>query len=88
MTILFIVNILFGDFMDKNEFLKVIAEILMTNESNLKEETELNSFPDFDSIAALEISMFFEKRLNIEVFPMEIKKKKTIKDLLELGKFI
>ncbi|TKX28700.1 acyl carrier protein [Campylobacter estrildidarum] len=74
--------------MDKKEFLKAIAEILMTDENNLKEETELNFFSDFDSIAALEISMLYEKKLNIEVFPMEIKKKKTIKDLLELGKFI
>ncbi|TEY09332.1 hypothetical protein ELQ17_08045 [Campylobacter sp. US18a] len=74
--------------MDKNEFLKALAEILMIDVNNLKEEAELNSFDDFDSVAILEISILFEKKLNIEVFPMEIKKMKKIKDLLKLGKFI
>ncbi|HEC1873976.1 TPA: hypothetical protein R1803_000501 [Campylobacter jejuni] len=74
--------------MDKNEFLKALAEILMIDINNLKEEAELNSFDDFDSVAILEISILFEKKLNIEVFPMEIKKMKKIKDLLKLGKFI
>ncbi|MGH2266689.1 acyl carrier protein [Campylobacter taeniopygiae] len=73
--------------MDKKEFLKAIAEILMTNENNLKEETELNSFPDFDSIGYLEITMLLEKELKIEVNPSEIRSLKTIKDLLKLGKF-
>lgn len=74
--------------MDKNEFLKALAEILMIDINNLKEEAELNSFDDFDSVAILEISILFEKKLNIEVFPMEIKTMKKIKDLLKLGKFI
>ncbi|HHP0358152.1 TPA: hypothetical protein ACRZSU_000879 [Campylobacter jejuni] len=74
--------------MDKNEFLKALAEILMVDISDLKEEVELNSFDDFDSVAILEISILFEKKLDIEVFPIEIKKMKQIKDLLKLGKFI
>ncbi|HEB9324657.1 TPA: hypothetical protein RZK34_000366 [Campylobacter jejuni] len=45
----------------------------MIDINNLKEEAELNSFDDFDSVAILEISILFEKN-NIEVFPMEIKK--------------
>ncbi|EAL4982331.1 acyl carrier protein, partial [Campylobacter coli] len=74
--------------MDKNEFLNALAEILMVDINDLKEEAELNSFDDFDSVAILEISILFEKKLDIEVFPIEIKKMKQIKDLLKLGKFI
>ncbi|EAJ8747152.1 hypothetical protein K7R81_000568 [Campylobacter jejuni] len=74
--------------MDKNEFLNALAEILMIDTNDLKEEAELNSFDDFDSVAILEISILFEKNLGIEVFPIEIKKMKQIKDLLKLGKFI
>lgn len=37
--------------MDKNEFLKALAEILMIDINNLKEEVGLNSFDDFDSVA-------------------------------------
>ncbi|MCW1323150.1 hypothetical protein OLO83_04845 [Campylobacter jejuni] len=47
--------------MDKNEFLKAVAEILMTDANSLTEEIELNSFNDFDSIAFLEITMLFQK---------------------------
>ncbi|EAV9579086.1 acyl carrier protein, partial [Campylobacter coli] len=72
----------------KNEFLNALAEILMVDINDLKEEAELNSFDDFDSVAILEISILFEKKLDIEVFPIEIKKMKQIKDLLKLGKFI
>ncbi|EAJ4489672.1 hypothetical protein DDC22_04435 [Campylobacter coli] len=60
----------------------------MVDINDLKEEAELNSFDDFDSVAILEISILFEKKLDIEVFPIEIKKMKQIKDLLKLGKFI
>ncbi|HFU4805816.1 TPA: phosphopantetheine-binding protein, partial [Campylobacter jejuni] len=64
--------------MDKNEFLNALAEILMIDTNDLKEEAELNSFDDFDSVAILEISILFEKNLGIEVFPIEIKKMKQI----------
>ncbi|MFY4754547.1 acyl carrier protein [Campylobacter jejuni] len=74
--------------MDKNEFLKVLAEILMVDINYLTEETELRSFTDFDSIAFLEIAMLFEKKLNIEISPIEIRTLQTVKDLLKLGKFI
>lgn len=74
--------------MNKDEFLKALAEILMTDVNALKEEAQLNSFEDFDSVAILELTMLFEKQLNIEIFPTELKKMKTVKDLLEAGKFI
>ncbi|EAK0935232.1 acyl carrier protein [Campylobacter jejuni] len=74
--------------MDKNEFLKAVAEILMTDANSLTEEIELNSFNDFDSIAFLEITMLFQKKLNIEISPVEIRALKTVKDLLKLGKFV
>ncbi|MBZ7965868.1 acyl carrier protein [Campylobacter molothri] len=74
--------------MDKNEFLKVIAEILMTDVNNLQEETTLDSFSEFDSIGYLEITMLLEKELKIEINPSDIKSLKTIKDLLKLGKFV
>lgn len=74
--------------MDKNEFLNALAEILMVDINDLKEEAELNSFDDFDSIAFLEIAMLFEKKLNIEISPIEIRTLQTVKDLLKLGKFI
>ncbi|ECL9190407.1 acyl carrier protein [Campylobacter jejuni] len=74
--------------MDKNEFLKAVAEILMTDTNGLTEEIELNSFNDFDSIAFLEIAMLFQKKLNIEISPVEIRALKTVKDLLKLGKFV
>ncbi|EAI4085021.1 acyl carrier protein [Campylobacter jejuni] len=74
--------------MDKNDFLKAVAEILMTDANSLTEEIELNSFNDFDSIAFLEITMLFQKKLNIEISPVEIRALKTVKDLLKLGKFV
>ncbi|MBX1798175.1 acyl carrier protein [Campylobacter jejuni] len=74
--------------MDKNDFLKAVAEILMTDANSLTEEIELNSFNDFDSIAFLEIAMLFQKKLNIEISPVEIRALKTVKDLLKLGKFV
>ncbi|HID0752617.1 TPA: acyl carrier protein [Campylobacter jejuni] len=74
--------------MDKNDFLKAVAEILMIDANSLTEEMELNSFNDFDSIAFLEITMLFQKKLNIEISPVEIRALKTIKDLLKLGKFV
>ncbi|HHP0332236.1 TPA: acyl carrier protein [Campylobacter jejuni] len=74
--------------MDKNEFLKAVAEILMTDVNSLTEETELNSFKEFDSISYLEITMLLEAKLGIEIVPSEIKALKTVKDLLKLGKFV
>ncbi|EAJ8916782.1 TPA: acyl carrier protein [Campylobacter jejuni] len=74
--------------MDKNDFLKAVAEILMIDANSLTEEIELNSFNDFDSIAFLEITMLFQKKLNIEISPVEIRALKTVKDLLKLGKFV
>ncbi|EOJ0286690.1 acyl carrier protein [Campylobacter jejuni] len=74
--------------MDKNDFLKAVAEILMIDANSLTEEMELNSFNDFDSIAFLEITMLFQKKLNIEISPVEIRALKTVKDLLKLGKFL
>lgn len=47
--------------MDKNEFLKAFAEILMIDINNLKEEAELNSFDDFDSVAILKFPFFLKK---------------------------
>ncbi|RTJ27957.1 acyl carrier protein [Campylobacter jejuni] len=74
--------------MDKNDFLKAVAEILMIDANSLTEEIELNSFNDFDSIAFLEITILFQKKLNIEISPVEIRALKTVKDLLKLGKFV
>ncbi|EIB36882.1 acyl carrier protein [Campylobacter jejuni] len=74
--------------MDKNEFLKAVAEILMTDANSLTEETELNSFKEFDSIGYLEITMLLEVKLGIEIVPSEIRALKTVKDLLKLGKFV
>ncbi|EAI3414578.1 TPA: acyl carrier protein [Campylobacter jejuni] len=74
--------------MDKNEFLKAVAEILMIDANSLTEETELNSFKEFDSISYLEITMLLEAKLGIEIVPSEIKALKTVKDLLKLGKFV
>ncbi|HEA8075945.1 TPA: acyl carrier protein, partial [Campylobacter jejuni] len=65
-----------------------VAEILMIDANSLTEEMELNSFNDFDSIAFLEITMLFQKKLNIEISPVEIRALKTVKDLLKLGKFV
>ncbi|EJL4452555.1 acyl carrier protein, partial [Campylobacter coli] len=73
---------------DKNEFLKAVAEILMIDANSLTEETELNSFKEFDSISYLEITMLLEAKLGIEIVPSEIKALKTVKDLLKLGKFV
>ncbi|ECL4319560.1 acyl carrier protein [Campylobacter jejuni] len=74
--------------MDKNDFLKAVAEILMIDANSLTEEIELNSFNGFDSIAFLEITILFQKKLNIEISPVEIRALKTVKDLLKLGKFV
>ncbi|ELE7161788.1 acyl carrier protein [Campylobacter jejuni] len=74
--------------MDKNDFLKAVAEILMTDANGLTEETELNSFKEFDSISYLEITMLLEAKLGIEIVPSEIRALKTVKDLLKLGKFV
>lgn len=74
--------------MDKNDFLKAVAEILMTDANGLTEETELNSFKEFDSISYLEITMLLEAKLGIEIAPSEIRALKTVKDLLKLGKFV
>ncbi|EIX7698799.1 acyl carrier protein, partial [Campylobacter coli] len=69
-------------------FLKAVAEILMIDANSLTEETELNSFKEFDSISYLEITMLLEAKLGIEIVPSEIKALKTVKDLLKLGKFV
>ncbi|RTI86855.1 acyl carrier protein [Campylobacter jejuni] len=74
--------------MDKNDFLKAVAEILMIDANGLTEETELNSFKEFDSISYLEITMLLEAKLGIEIAPSEIRALKTVKDLLKLGKFV
>ncbi|TKX34351.1 acyl carrier protein [Campylobacter taeniopygiae] len=74
--------------MDKKEFLKAIAEILMTDEDDLKEEMELNSFSDFDSIAFLQIITLFEQELKLEIDLEAIRKLHTVKDLLKLGNFV
>ncbi|EKK5710734.1 acyl carrier protein, partial [Campylobacter coli] len=65
-----------------------VAEILMIDANSLTEETELNSFKEFDSISYLEITMLLEAKLGIEIVPSEIKALKTVKDLLKLGKFV
>nr|WP_180367818.1 hypothetical protein [Campylobacter jejuni] len=47
--------------MDKNDFLKALAEILMIDVNDLKEEAKLSYFADFDNIAFLEVTMLSQK---------------------------
>ncbi|EFP2985279.1 TPA: acyl carrier protein [Campylobacter jejuni] len=78
--------------MKKEEFLNSIAEILAVDSEILKNATPdlifLNDFDDWDSIAFLEISVLFENQLRIFLNPEDIRSLITLKDLLDLGKFV
>ncbi|WP_144667054.1 hypothetical protein [Campylobacter jejuni] len=78
--------------MKKEEFLNSIAEILAVDSQILKNAAPdlifLNDFDDWDSIAFLEISVLFENQLRIFLNPEDIRSLTTLKDLLDLGKFV
>ncbi|EAL5741313.1 acyl carrier protein [Campylobacter lari] len=72
--------------MDKKKFLEAVEEILNIENGVLNENSILNTYEDWDSMAFLEITVLISKEFNIEIDPSKIKNISSVKDLLELCK--
>ncbi|EDP6895097.1 acyl carrier protein [Campylobacter lari] len=72
--------------MDKKKFLEAVEEILNIENGVLNENSILNAYEDWDSMAFLEITVLINKEFNIEIDPSKIKNISSVKDLLELCK--
>lgn len=72
--------------MDENLFLKKIAEILSEDEKNINLETSLSSTKNWDSMTILEMIVFFENELNLEIKGEDLSVCTTIDDIYKLTK--
>lgn len=70
--------------MTKQEKLENIAEILDLDAEDLKEETVLEEFEEWDSVAILSFIAFMDEEFGKAVKGAEIRKLKTVKDLMDM----
>ena len=66
--------------MDRNEFLKNLADVLQTDEE-LTFDTELESLEDWDSLAIMATIAFLDKKFGVKTVINDYKNIKTINDI-------
>lgn len=70
--------------MTKQEKLENIAEILDLDVEELKEETVLEEYEEWDSVAILSFIALMDEEFGKAVKGAEIRKLKTVKDLMDM----
>ncbi len=70
--------------MKKDEFLQTMIDAIEIEEE-INENTELENLEEWGSLAAVTTLALFNKFLGLKIPASEIKKAKTIGDILQLG---
>lgn len=70
--------------MKKDIFYKELAEYLEFENIELKEDTNLNSISEYDSLAQMSIIAFIDEKFNIKLSAEQLRKITTIKSLMKL----
>ncbi|CAM4152393.1 acyl carrier protein [Campylobacter armoricus] len=74
--------------MNKNEMIQALEDILMLNPGELKEDSILKDYEDWDSLAFLNLMALFDSKFNMNITSEEISNLKTVNDILKLAKII
>ncbi|EAK0950619.1 acyl carrier protein [Campylobacter lari] len=69
--------------MTKHNFLKKLEELLQVDYT-LEENTPLNSIEEYDSLALLSLTVFYDQEFNIFVEGKKLKSCQNISDLIAL----
>lgn len=72
--------------MKRSEFLEEIKEKLEI-EQDIDENTSLVDIEEWDSLAAVTVLAMFKRNFDLGVSASSIKDAKTVKDILDLGKY-
>ena len=72
--------------MDENLFLEKVSEILSEDIKKINFKTNLFSLKNWDSMTILELIVFFENELKLEILGEDLAKCETINDLYNLTK--
>ncbi len=67
--------------MDKVEFLEKLQDVLERDEE-ITEDMILEDMDEWDSLAAMALMAFFNKTLSITLLPAEVRKMKTVSDII------
>lgn len=70
--------------MKRSEFLKEIIDTIEIEEE-VGEESVLDDIEEWDSLAAVTILALFKQKMGLNVGAQDVKKCKTVKELLDLG---
>jgi acyl carrier protein len=68
--------------MSVNEKIAMLAEVLDENESSLTLATELDSLPNWDSMAKLSLIVLFDDKIKKNLPPNQIETFKTVGDII------
>ncbi|EAJ5681824.1 acyl carrier protein [Campylobacter lari] len=74
--------------MNKKEMIQALEDILMLNPGELKEDSVLKDYEDWDSLAFLNLMALFDSKFNMNITSEEISSLKTVNDILKLAKII
>ena len=69
--------------MKKDSFFKEFSEYLEFEDVELKEDTNLNSIDEYDSLAQMSIIAFADENFNIKLSGEQLRNITTIKSLME-----
>ena len=72
--------------MDENLFLEKVSEILLEDIKKINFKTNLFSLKNWDSMTILELIVFYENELKLEILGEDLAKCETINDLYNLTK--
>lgn len=67
--------------MDKVEFLEKLQDVLERDEE-ITEDMILEDMDEWNSLAAMALMAFFNKTLSITLLPAEVRKMKTVSDII------
>ena len=70
--------------MKRSDFLKEIIDAIEI-EKGIGEETVLDDIEEWDSLAAVTTLALFKQKLGLNVGAQDVKKCRTVKELLDLG---
>lgn len=67
--------------MNKSEFIEKLQDVLERDEE-ITEDMILEDMDEWNSLAAMALMAFFNKTLSITLLPAEVRKMKTVSDII------
>lgn len=67
--------------MNKSEFIEKLQDIF-EREDEIRKDMVLEDMEKWDSLAAMAVMAFFNKTLSITLLPAEVRKMKTVSDII------